>query len=153
MKTLLLVALLGLGSLQTAYMAGHPTVYSEKTECDVCQVDEFKEGDEVVVLPCHPRHIFHSRCINKALKDKSIPACPLCRAPVTTNIEVHPHSRAFIRFLPSALSTYARRVEDVATSPAANVAILLCGGMLLGAFFVALSQPARCTYDSMFRWI
>ncbi len=117
MKTLFLGALLGLGSLQTAYMAGHPAVYSEKTECDVCQVDDFKEGDEVVVLPCHPTHIFHSKCISAFFKDKTKPSCPLCRVPVTANIEVHPRSRAFIRFLPSALRTYALKTSTSESVP------------------------------------
>ena len=117
MKTLLLGALLGLGSLQTAYMVGHPTVYAEKTECDICQVDAFKEGDEVIVLPCHPTHIFHSGCINEACKHKTKPTCPLCRAPVTANIESNPRTNAFIRFHQSALKSYSFKPSTSETVP------------------------------------
>ncbi|KFH67410.1 hypothetical protein MVEG_06143 [Podila verticillata NRRL 6337] len=43
--------------------------------CAVC-LDEFEEGEEIRMLPCH--HEFHCECIDPWLTRKS-PTCPLCK--------------------------------------------------------------------------
>ncbi|TEA14375.1 putative RING finger protein [Colletotrichum sidae] len=49
----------------------------EKTECTIC-IDEFKEGDDVAVLPC--KHWFHDQCVVMWLKEHN--TCPICRTPI-----------------------------------------------------------------------
>lgn len=46
--------------------------------CSVC-VDDFEDGMQVKVLPCH--HIFHPVCIDRWLSDYSS-ICPMCKADV-----------------------------------------------------------------------
>lgn len=51
---------------------------SNDCECSIC-IDNFKEGQEVIKLPCN--HLFHKNCIKSHLinyNDK----CPLCRGNV-----------------------------------------------------------------------
>merc|ERR1712110_18486 len=50
----------------------------EGPSCAIC-MQEYKEGDELRVLPC--RHEFHTQCVDKWLPMKKI--CPLCRHDVT----------------------------------------------------------------------
>lgn len=49
-------------------------------DCAICLVN-FGDDEEVVPLPCNPRHYFHEACIEEWLKTNSV--CPLCRTPVT----------------------------------------------------------------------
>lgn len=51
------------------------TEESEEHLCSIC-LDDFKEGCEVVLLPCR-NHTFHFECIEKWLKQNSL--CPECR--------------------------------------------------------------------------
>ncbi|OAV95456.1 hypothetical protein PTTG_12202 [Puccinia triticina 1-1 BBBD Race 1] len=49
--------------------------------CTLC-LDQYVEGDDILVLPCHPSHHFHRACIDDWLQ-AHIPgpnACPICRA-------------------------------------------------------------------------
>ena len=50
-------------------------------ECTICQ-DEFKVGQEIVVLPCNPDHphTFHKVCIQPWLRGHD--TCPTCRGKV-----------------------------------------------------------------------
>ncbi|KAM3140841.1 hypothetical protein pb186bvf_007068 [Paramecium bursaria] len=48
-------------------------------ECHICQ-QEFQPDDDVLVLNCHPTHIFHWECLNPWLEIRD--SCPVCRAPV-----------------------------------------------------------------------
>ena len=43
-------------------------------DCAVC-LEEFKPGEWVCTLSCHPTHTFHWKCV----RDCSMP-CPLCRS-------------------------------------------------------------------------
>ena len=45
-----------------------------KKKCLIC-LDEFKNGQKSIVLPCI--HIFHSECIKKWMKTENF--CPLCK--------------------------------------------------------------------------
>ena len=56
-----------------------PANYNRDEACSVC-LDEFKENDEVITLPCSDRHIFHAHCIKEWLQRNNI--CPLCKEPV-----------------------------------------------------------------------
>ncbi|GAA5912730.1 hypothetical protein JCM6882_005774 [Rhodosporidiobolus microsporus] len=49
----------------------------EGESCPIC-FTEFEEGDELRVLPCDQRHIFHTGCIDPWLLEVSS-SCPLCR--------------------------------------------------------------------------
>ncbi|ORX74692.1 hypothetical protein DL89DRAFT_208613, partial [Linderina pennispora] len=46
-----------------------------KEDCSICQ-DEYKQGEEVVELPC--KHLFHDECIKHWLNVNG--TCPICRA-------------------------------------------------------------------------
>jgi len=53
------------------------------TECCIC-LEEFKDDDEVVPLPCNSNHYFHEACISEHIKTKG--QCPLCRAEITAEM-------------------------------------------------------------------
>ncbi|CAI2378074.1 unnamed protein product [Moneuplotes crassus] len=57
-----------------------PENYNEDEACPVC-LEEFKEEDEIITLPCNGRHIFHTKCILEWLPRNN--ACPLCKEPVS----------------------------------------------------------------------
>ena len=56
-------------------------VSSDKT-CCIC-LEDFKDSDEVVTLPCNSNHIFHYNCLDELLEYKAqlneAPVCPYCR--------------------------------------------------------------------------
>ncbi|KAG0217751.1 hypothetical protein B0O80DRAFT_435808 [Mortierella sp. GBAus27b] len=54
---------------------GAGTTEAVNDTCAIC-IEEFVEGDEVRILPCH--HDFHSECIDPWLTRKSA-TCPLCK--------------------------------------------------------------------------
>ena len=45
--------------------------------CSICIVD-FEEGDEIRMLPCEGKHVFHQQCVDPWLLELSS-SCPLCR--------------------------------------------------------------------------
>jgi hypothetical protein len=45
--------------------------------CPICIVD-FEEGDDLRVLPCEGRHVFHQTCVDPWLLELSS-SCPICR--------------------------------------------------------------------------
>ncbi|KAH9993597.1 hypothetical protein BJV77DRAFT_997723, partial [Russula vinacea] len=45
--------------------------------CPICIVD-FEDGDDVRVLPCDGRHVFHQACVDPWLLELSS-SCPICR--------------------------------------------------------------------------
>ncbi|KAF8268188.1 hypothetical protein EI94DRAFT_1829676 [Lactarius quietus] len=45
--------------------------------CPICIVD-FEEGDDVRVLPCEGKHVFHQACVDPWLLELSS-SCPICR--------------------------------------------------------------------------
>jgi len=47
---------------------------SDKKDCVIC-LEEFKNGDEVITLPCF--HLYHKKCISDWLKLNN--ACPICK--------------------------------------------------------------------------
>lgn len=50
------------------------------SNCAIC-LEEFRGQDEVTVLPCDPRHHFHTGCIDAWLKNCM--KCPICNAALT----------------------------------------------------------------------
>jgi hypothetical protein len=44
--------------------------------CPICIVD-FEDGDDVRVLPCEGRHVFHQACVDPWLLELSS-SCPIC---------------------------------------------------------------------------
>jgi len=56
------------------------SLYYHSKKCIIC-LNCFKDKEEVLYLPCDPRHHFHSLCIeswlNKALR------CPICNISLT----------------------------------------------------------------------
>lgn len=53
-------------------------------ECIIC-ADEFKEGEDYVTpLACDARHLYHSDCIAKWVKQQN--TCPMCKAQQTPNM-------------------------------------------------------------------
>lgn len=49
-----------------------------KETCPICIAD-FKNGDDLRVLPCEGRHRFHQACVDPWLLELSS-SCPICRA-------------------------------------------------------------------------
>lgn len=45
--------------------------------CPICIVD-FEEGDDLRVLPCEGKHVFHQQCVDQWLLELSS-SCPICR--------------------------------------------------------------------------
>lgn len=45
--------------------------------CPICIVD-FDDGDDVRVLPCEGKHVFHQACVDPWLLELSS-SCPICR--------------------------------------------------------------------------
>ena len=56
------------------------------TDCVICS-EAFENGDNVLILPCHPKHYFHYNCGVKCLEKK--PECPLCREDYSEQIIKH----------------------------------------------------------------
>jgi len=57
---------------------------STRPVCSIC-LDRFNSGDNVWILPCDERHIFHDNCIKSWLRKNN--SCPLCQRNVV-NIDV-----------------------------------------------------------------
>ena len=59
--------------------------------CPICIID-FEEDDDIRVLPCEGRHVFHQACVDPWLLDLSS-SCPICRqgtwSSLTTRFEEH----------------------------------------------------------------
>ncbi|WVZ88314.1 hypothetical protein U9M48_034849 [Paspalum notatum var. saurae] len=53
-------------------------------ECTIC-FEDFKDGEEVSVMPCSGGHEFHTECISKWLGQYSN-MCPLCRHALPTSV-------------------------------------------------------------------
>ena len=51
--------------------------------CPICIVD-FKDGDDVRVLPCEGKHVFHQACVDPWLLELSS-SCPTCRHGMKSN--------------------------------------------------------------------
>jgi len=47
---------------------------NDKKDCIIC-LEEFKNGDEVITLPCF--HLYHKECIKDWLKRNNL--CPICK--------------------------------------------------------------------------
>jgi hypothetical protein len=58
----------------------NPNEHPEGAECIIC-MEDYKEEDEVIELPCDTRHFFHAACISGWLKTNN--SCPLCKKPIT----------------------------------------------------------------------
>ena len=54
----------------------NPEVLKGFTDCPICQ-ECFSKNDELITLPCDPRHYFHNRCIKEWLVQNAV--CPICR--------------------------------------------------------------------------
>lgn len=51
-------------------------------EADVCGI--CREVEDLHPLPCHPKHLFHTKCIETAKKYS--PNCPLCNVPIPLSL-------------------------------------------------------------------
>ena len=58
----------------------NPEAHPEGIECVIC-MEEYKETDEVIELPCNEKHFFHAKCITDWLNSNN--SCPLCKKPIT----------------------------------------------------------------------
>lgn len=58
----------------------NPANYNQDEACSIC-LEDFKEDDEIITLPCNKNHIFHAQCILEWLPQNN--ACPLCKEPVS----------------------------------------------------------------------
>ena len=54
----------------------HKNSSSNDTECVVC-LDNFNDGDEIVMLKCHDSHIYHEKCMLEWIERSQL--CPICR--------------------------------------------------------------------------
>lgn len=83
-----------------------------KGECTIC-IDEMKEGDEAVVLPC--RHWFHEQCVVLWLKQHN--TCPICRAAIDGEAAGRSGSAApSTQAGPSGISSQYRRARASSSS-------------------------------------
>lgn len=60
--------------------ADQPNVMPEaigRETCPICIID-FEEGDDIRVLPCEGKHVFHQACVDQWLLELSS-SCPICR--------------------------------------------------------------------------
>ena len=60
--------------------------------CPICIVD-FDDGDDVRVLPCEGKHVFHQACVDPWLLELSS-SCPICRHGSSLLLSLyrpHPH--------------------------------------------------------------
>ena len=55
--------------------------------CPICIVD-FEDGDDVRVLPCEGKHVFHQACVDPWLLELSS-SCPICRHGMKSNPEYY----------------------------------------------------------------
>ncbi len=51
-----------------------------ENDCIIC-MEHFKPGDSFTRLPCDPRHIFHTNCIEGWLSRAK--KCPMCNCKIT----------------------------------------------------------------------
>jgi len=58
----------------------HITIEEDNENICITCLNHFKEGEDVIVLPCNDTHMFHSECIVTWLK-MSV-HCPLCKADI-----------------------------------------------------------------------
>ena len=58
----------------------------QMVDCVIC-MEEFKEDDVILVLPCDVKHYFHKKCTMAWLDRKT--ECPLCREDFQTKILNH----------------------------------------------------------------
>ena len=65
---------------QMKKQAFNPEEHPDGIECIIC-MEEYKEVDEVIELPCDGRHFFHAKCITNWLNTNN--SCPLCKKPIT----------------------------------------------------------------------
>ncbi|KAK1628820.1 hypothetical protein QYE76_003135 [Lolium multiflorum] len=63
-------------SLETYKYGGAGSVSDGGDGCVIC-IEDYKEGDDLGVVPCRYRHSFHRSCIEKWLARSGF--CPLCR--------------------------------------------------------------------------
>eukprot|EP01083_Nonionella_stella_P025958 71478_1 len=66
---------------ETTSISSETKECSFATQCSVC-ITDYKEGDEMRILPCD--HRFHKDCVDRWLRQKK--QCPLCRHDVTEAI-------------------------------------------------------------------
>lgn len=64
--------------------------------CPICIVD-FEDGDDVRVLPCEGKHVFHQACVDPWLLDLSS-SCPICRHGTSALILSFCHADAVVLF-------------------------------------------------------
>jgi hypothetical protein len=54
-------------------------MFDEGADCCIC-LETFKASDEVIVLPCSNRHVYHEACIKDYLDSQTKKKqCALCR--------------------------------------------------------------------------
>lgn len=58
----------------------NPTNFKPEDSCCIC-LDNFKPDENVIVLPCDRKHVFHASCIADWVKRNN--NCPLCKQEVT----------------------------------------------------------------------
>jgi len=56
------------------------TLYYRVRKCVIC-LEVFKNEEEVIYLPCDPRHHFHTSCIELWLENSL--KCPICKITLT----------------------------------------------------------------------
>ena len=60
-----------------------PQDYQNGDACSIC-LDEYKENDNILCLPCNSNHIFHEDWIAKWLETKN--NCPLCKKDIAKQL-------------------------------------------------------------------
>ncbi len=56
---------------------------NERESCSIC-MNPYERGNQIKVLPCNRKHIFHKECIDKWLSNNK--ACPTCRKEINKKL-------------------------------------------------------------------
>jgi len=55
-----------------------PETDREYTDCSIC-IEDLKEGETIISVPCSAKHKFHKACIDRWLEKEPPTTCPNCR--------------------------------------------------------------------------
>ena len=61
-----------------------PQLHNYETMCAIC-LEDFNKKSQVTTLECHTKHIFHSKCLDRWIRQEHN-TCPVCREQIIPNL-------------------------------------------------------------------